>query len=256
MQYILNQVDKCGILSKRNNILGQVKKYFDNNLDPNSKRFSNDLSIQQVLCSMGITEEDYYWALSILPDDDYEIHLKRSTESCFVNIYNPVLLKEWEANLDIQPEHNYFKALTYMTAYFSKSESEVSESLKQATKEIKNQNLNVHDAVKKIAYSFISSSQLSAQEAAYNVLPELWLRKCSPRISFINTNLPNSRIRMIKSEEELELLPDSSTDIFKKSIIDKYMDRPTSANMESLHHGKLFVLLSSHHIITKNFFRK
>ena len=152
MQYILNQVDKCGILSKRNNILGQVKKYFDNNLDPNSKRFSNDLSIQQVLCSMGITEEDYYWALSILPDDDYEIHLKRSTESCFVNIYNPVLLKEWEANLDIQPEHNYFKALTYMTAYFSKSESEVSESLKQAAKEIKKQNLNVRDAIKKIAY--------------------------------------------------------------------------------------------------------
>ena len=121
-----------------------------------------------------------------------------------------------------------------MTAYFSKSESEVSESLKQATKEIKNQNLNVHDAVKKIAYSFISSSQLSAQEAAYNVLPELWLRKCSPRISFINTNLPNSRIRMIKSEEELELLPDSSTDIFKKSIIDKYMDRPTCQKFASL----------------------
>ena len=45
--------------------------------------------------------------------------------------------------------HNYFKALTYMTAYFSKSESEVSESLKQAAKEIKNQSLNVRDAIKK-----------------------------------------------------------------------------------------------------------
>ena len=48
--------------------------------------------------------------------------------------------------------HNYFKALAYMTAYFSKSESEVSESLKQAAKEIKKQNLNVRDAIKKIAY--------------------------------------------------------------------------------------------------------
>ena len=36
------------------------------------------------------------------PDNDYEIHLKRSTGSCFVNNYNPVLLKAWEANLDIQ----------------------------------------------------------------------------------------------------------------------------------------------------------
>ena len=143
---------------------------------------------------MRITEDDYYWTLSISPDNDNEIHLKRSTGSCFVNNYNPVLLKAWEANLDIQPVHNYFKALTYMTGYSSKSEREVSESLKQAAKEIKNQNLNVRDALKKIAYSFISSRQLSVQEAVYNALPELWLRKYSPGISFINTNLPNNRI--------------------------------------------------------------
>ena len=43
LQHTLNQVNKFGILSKRNNILGQVKKYIDNNLDPNSKSFSNDL---------------------------------------------------------------------------------------------------------------------------------------------------------------------------------------------------------------------
>ena len=91
-----------------------------------------------------------------------------------------------------------------MTAYFSKSESEVSELLKQAAKQIKNQHLNMHDAMKKIAYSFISSRQLSVQEAVYNVLSELRLRICSPAISFINTNLPNNGIRMIKSTEELE----------------------------------------------------
>ena len=118
LQHTLNQVDKFGILSKRNNILGQVKKYIDNNLDPNSKSFCNDLSIQEILSSMGITEDDYYWALSISPDNDYEIHLKRSTGLCFVNNYNPVLLNTWKANLDIQPVHNYFKALTKMAAYF------------------------------------------------------------------------------------------------------------------------------------------
>ena len=118
LQHTLNQVDKFGILSKRNNILGQVKKYIDNNLDPNSKSFSNDLSIQEILSSMGIIEDDYYWALSISPGIEHEIHLKRSKGSCFVNNYNLVLLKAWEANLDIQPVHNYFKVLTYMTAYF------------------------------------------------------------------------------------------------------------------------------------------
>ena len=60
LQHTLNQVDRFGILSKRNNILGQVKKYIDNNLDPNSKSFSNDLLIQETLSSMGITGDDYY----------------------------------------------------------------------------------------------------------------------------------------------------------------------------------------------------
>ena len=110
----------------------------------------------------------------------------------------------------------------------------MSESLKQSAKEIKKQNLNVRDAMKKIAYSFISPRQLSVQEAVHNVLPELWLRKCSPGISFINTNLPNNRIRMIKSKEELVLLPENSTDIFKKSIIDRYMDRLTCGKSASL----------------------
>ena len=92
----------------------------------------------------------------------------------------------------------------------------------------------MRDAVKKIAYSFISSRQLPVQEAICNVFPELWLRKCSPGISFINTNLPNNRIRIIKSKEELELLPENSTDIFKKSIIDRYMDWPTCGKFASL----------------------
>ena len=63
LQYTLNQADKFNMLSKRNHILGQIKKYIDNNLDPNSKSFSNDFSVQEILSNMGITEDDNYWAL-------------------------------------------------------------------------------------------------------------------------------------------------------------------------------------------------
>ena len=62
----------------------------------------------------------------------------------------------------------------------------------------------------------------------------MWLKKCSPGISFINTNLPNNRTEMTKSKEELELLSDYSTDVFKKSIIDRCMDRPTCGKFTSL----------------------
>ena len=73
-------------------------------------------------------------ALSIAPETDYEINLRKSQGLNFVNNYNPVLPKAWEANLDILPAHNYCKVLTYMTAYFSKSESEVTKSLKETCK--------------------------------------------------------------------------------------------------------------------------
>ena len=66
------------------------------------------------------------------------MHLKRNLGSCFDNNDNPVSLKAWEGNLNIQPIRYYYKALTYMTTYFSNSESENLKSLKQAARKIKN----------------------------------------------------------------------------------------------------------------------
>ena len=70
-----------------------------------------------------IIEEDYYWALSVSSVNDYQIHLKLNPDSCFLNNYNPAMLKAWQANIDLQPAHNYYKALSFMASYFSKSES-------------------------------------------------------------------------------------------------------------------------------------
>ena len=48
-----------------------------------------------------------------------------------------MLLKAWQKNIDLQSVYNYDKVISYMTAYFSKSESETSEALKQAVNEIR-----------------------------------------------------------------------------------------------------------------------
>ena len=66
-------------------------------------------TLDQLLASIKITESVYYWVLVISPEIEFEIHLKRSTSSSFVNNYNPVLMKAWEANLDIQPVLIYYK---------------------------------------------------------------------------------------------------------------------------------------------------
>ena len=47
-----------------------------------------------------------------------------------------------QCNIDLQPVYNYYKAVSYMTAYFSKSENSTSEAMKQTVEKIKRQNLS------------------------------------------------------------------------------------------------------------------
>lgn len=123
-----------------------------------------------------------------------------------------------------------------MCSYFSKSENESSLAMKKTAEE--SENLNLPDRMRKLALAFLSHRQYSLQEAVYQVLLELWLRKCFPGIVFANTNLPDKRYRVCKSQEELEELPKDSTDVFKRNMLDRYIDRP-NANIKG---GQYFVI--------------
>ena len=85
--------------------------------------------------------------------------------------------------------------------------------MKQAVQEIKLQNLSARVEMKKFAYLFICSRQISVQEAVYLCLPELWLRKCQPGAMFLNTNLHHEQIGLLKTEKELLEMPEDSKDI-------------------------------------------
>ena len=83
-----------------------------------------------------------------------------------------------------------------MCAYFSKSEDESSEAMKQAAKEAKELNKSSYEQMKSIAKAYITKRECSVQEAVYHVMPELWLRKSYPCVIFINTNMPEKRFRV------------------------------------------------------------
>ena len=52
---------------------------------------------------LDINADAYYRSLEISDDNDFQIHLRRTPTSCFVNNYFKVGLEAWEANMDIQP---------------------------------------------------------------------------------------------------------------------------------------------------------
>ena len=128
----------------------------------------------------------------------------------------------------LKPVFNYYKAVSYMYAYFSKSESGTSQTLLQACIEIRSMNLPAREAMHKLASSYLSLRQFPLQEAVYCSLPELWLRNRFPRTVFGNTSILPERIRICKSVEETEELNPDSTDIFKQIMVERYTDRPNS----------------------------
>ena len=62
-------------------------------IDPTKDNFTQPLSVKEVLEELEISKNDYYRDFSILKDEDLELHLKRQTDSCFVNNYVNVTLK-------------------------------------------------------------------------------------------------------------------------------------------------------------------
>lgn len=98
--------------------------------------------------------------------------------------------------------------------------------LKQAAKEV----LEVDDIrkqMKKLGNVFLGAREVSAQEAAYRAL-SFPLQKRSRQVIFLNTGMPEERIKLVKSSAKLKSLDPGSEDVFEKNITNRYAARPTT----------------------------
>ena len=217
---------KLVVLKRRNEILCCVKEKINEKLDPSKPDYNSNTSAQDVLSMCKVSKDEYNWALSISADSDFELHLKRAVDSCFINNYFEAGIKGFRANVDLQPVFNHYKCITYVCSYFSKDETECSQAIMNAAKEANDNNLNIKESLRKVGTAFLSCREVSAQECVYRCMPKLWLRKTFPCTVFVNTSLPEERCRVAKSQKEIEALDDDSTDIFMSNIIERYSDRP------------------------------
>ena len=64
--------------------------------------------------------------MSISADSDFDLHLKRPGDSCFINNYFVAGIKGFAAYVDFQPVFNHYKCIAYVCSYFSKEETECS----------------------------------------------------------------------------------------------------------------------------------
>ena len=216
---------KTATLIRRKEIICLIKQKIDEVLNPSKPAYNPSLTQEDIF--QDNTKEQYERALSISPDSDYDLHLKRSVDSCFTNDYFIAGIKGFAANVDLQPVFNQYKCITYVCSYFTKDEAECYQTIRKAVKEVKETTLNIKDATRKIGAAFLSTREVSSQECVYRCMPELWLRKIFPKTSFVSTDLPDKRVRVAKNQQELDEL-DDSTEIYKSNIIECYTVRPNN----------------------------
>ncbi|KAG8181002.1 hypothetical protein JTE90_024750 [Oedothorax gibbosus] len=100
--------------------------------------------------------------------------------------------------------------------------------MKKILEETRSGNIRLAKRLRSLGAAFHQNSELSAQEAAYNVLSIL-MSKASEQCIFLPTGPPKERSRMLLSEARLRALAESdpsSTNIHVAGLLEHYEQRP------------------------------
>ena len=129
----------------------------------------------------------------------------------------------WQANMDIQYVLNAYACVMYVASYIMKTEKAMGELLKRVAAEARTDELKVQ--MRKVGSAFLTHREVSAQEAAYRIL-SLPMKQLSRSVVFVDTNPKRDRIAVLKDDKALKDLDDDNTDVFQRSLIDRYEHRP------------------------------
>ncbi|MCP4161026.1 MAG: AAA family ATPase [Deltaproteobacteria bacterium] len=198
------------------------------------KSFGNqelDMEFEEFLKLFECTYEQYISAIRVSLQKP-QVFLKRSVKEIRVNPYMKNLADTWQANHDIQFVLDPYSCARYITDYISKSTRGMSQLLKKTCDELRRGDKSLKEQIASLGHKFLTAVEISAQEAVY-LSTGIPLTVKSREVEFINTGRPNERVRMLKSDEDLQILKQKNpkaTNVFKQSNIDRYQNRPKELN--------------------------
>ena len=185
---------------------------------------NTELSLSELLDKAEVTDQEYIDALEVSTNGNVVV-LKREPGECCINNYNPSVLLAWQANMDIQFVLNAYACVMYVASYIMKTERSMGELLKRVAAETRTDELKTQ--LRKVGSAFLTHREVSAQEAVYRLL-SLPMKHLSRSVVFVDTNPKNERIAVLKDNASLSQLAEDDTNVFQKSLIDRYQHRPQS----------------------------
>ena len=192
-------------------VLGKVQKLIAEG--------NTDLSLAELFDKAEVTENEYVDALEVSTNGNVVV-LKHEPDECFINNYNPSVMLAWQANIDIQFLLNAYACVMYVASYIMKTERSMGELMKRVAAEARIDELK--SQLRKVGSAFLTHREVSAQEAVYSLL-SLPMKQLSRSVVFVDTN---ERIAVLKDNASLSQLEDNDTNVFQKSLIDRYQHRP------------------------------
>ena len=186
-----------------------------------------DPSLAELLDDMQVPLNLYMKALQWIKTKQGRpaVLIKRKPKEGCINFYNPVLLKAWQANMDIQIVDHVESCIMYVSSYISKPEKTLGDVLKSVSKTCEPQ--GPKQMMKMVSKKFLSHREVSAQEAVYRVL-SLPLIRGSRQVIFVPTDLPENRTKLLKPLKIIKELDDDDEDLYMTGMLDKYADRPNT----------------------------
>lgn len=146
--------------------------------------------------------------------------MQRGSTDVGINAYNKDILLLFESNMDIKFILNEYAVASYIVNYISKVDSGISKLLRQAVADSEAGNVTITQKMRKIINAFLNAIFISAQHAVYLNL-SIPLSKSSRKVIFINTGPKESRVRMLKSINELKGMDPNDIDVAVPDIFEK-----------------------------------
>ena len=209
-----NEDDDDDLVAQNIAVLSKVQKL--------TAEGNTDMNLDDLLDKAEVSETEYTQALEVSSKGNVVV-LRREPNECSINNYNPSVMLTWQANMDIQFVLNAYACVMYVASYIMKTERSMGELLKRVAAEARTDELKTQ--LRKVGSAFLTHRELSAQEAVYRLL-SIPMKQLSRSVVFVDTNPKNERIAVLKSNESLSQLDDSDTNVFQKSLIDRYQHRP------------------------------
>ena len=188
----------------------------------------------ETLCDIvGVSLEDYENALKISFGGGHSIVLQRHVRERFINNYNPEWLYCWNGNMDLQVCLDYHSVITYITNYYSKSDSVTMDYLKEAARQFGKE--TIREKMSKIMNVYLTHRQMGHPEATYRMLQALHLKESNLASKFVPTGFPSNRSKYLQAVNEeffsmgRELITIEGKEgefVEKPSLMSKYERRP------------------------------